>query len=72
MVGEIPDAMLVVHGATEDTAACRTALKAWLTDKAKEHLISWLERVSDQTGLSYSSVSISSKRPDGGVVLRDA
>src|SRR4029077_2404468 len=42
----------------EDAAACQAALKTWLTDKAKKHLISWLERVRDKTGLSYSSVSI--------------
>ena len=49
---------LVMHGATDDAAACQTALKGWLTHKAEEHLIPWLKRVSDETGLSYSSVSI--------------
>jgi predicted metal-dependent hydrolase len=66
VVREIPDAMLVVHGATEDAAACQAALKAWLTDKAKEYLISWLERVSDQTGLRYSSVSIRQQKTRWG------
>jgi predicted metal-dependent hydrolase len=32
--------------------------KGWLTHKAEEHLIPWLKRVSDETGLSYSAVSI--------------
>jgi predicted metal-dependent hydrolase len=49
---------LVVHGATEDAAACQRALKRWLTRKAEEHLIHWLKRVSDQTGLVYTSTSI--------------
>lgn len=49
---------LVVHGATEDAAGCQQALKRWLTRKAEEHLIHWLKRVSDQTGLGYTSTSI--------------
>ena len=49
---------LVVRGATDDAAACQIALKSWLTRKAEEHLIPWLKRVSDETGLSYSAVSI--------------
>jgi metallopeptidase YgjP-like protein len=47
-----------MHGATDDAAACQTALKGWLTHKAEDHLIPWLKRVSDETGLSYSGVSI--------------
>jgi predicted metal-dependent hydrolase len=66
VVREIPDAMLVLRGATEDAAACQAALKAWLTDKAKEHLIAWLKRVSVQTGLGYSSVSIRQQRTRWG------
>jgi hypothetical protein len=48
----------VMHGATDDAAACQTALKGWLSHKAEQHLIPWLKRVSDETGLSYSAVSI--------------
>jgi predicted metal-dependent hydrolase len=66
VVREIADAVLVLHGATEDAAACQAALKAWLTDKAKQHLTSWLERVSDETGLSYSSVSIRQQKTRWG------
>jgi len=47
-----------MHGATDDAAACQTALKRSLTHKAEDHLIPWLKRVSDESGLSYSSVSI--------------
>jgi hypothetical protein len=58
VVRETSATTLVMHGATDDAAACQTALKGWLTHKAEEHLIPWLKRVSDETGLSYSAVSI--------------
>ena len=58
VVRETSATTLVMHGATDDAAACQTALKDWLTHKAEEHLIPWLKRVSDETGLSYSAVSI--------------
>jgi predicted metal-dependent hydrolase len=49
---------LFVHGATEDAAACQRALKRWLNRKAEQHLVHWLKRVSDETGLSYATTSI--------------
>src|SRR4029077_171417 len=58
VVRETSATTLVMHGATDDAAACQKALKGWLTHKAEEHLIPWLKRVSDETGLSYSAVSI--------------
>jgi predicted metal-dependent hydrolase len=58
MVSEAPSATLLVHGSTNDAVACQAALKAWLTRAAKEHLIPWLQRVSGETGLRYSSASI--------------
>ena len=58
VVRETSATTLVMHGATDDAAACQTALKGWLTHKAEEHLIPWLKRVSDETGLSYSTASI--------------
>jgi predicted metal-dependent hydrolase len=49
---------LLVQGATDDAFACQMALKRWLTRKAEEHLLDWLKRVSDKTGLSYAGASI--------------
>ena len=57
-VRETSATTLVLHGATDDAAPCQTALKGWLTHKAADDLIPWLKRVSDETGLSYSAVSI--------------
>jgi len=58
VVRETSATSLVMHGATDDSDACQTALKGWLTHKAEDHLIPWLKRVSDEIGLSYSAVSI--------------
>jgi predicted metal-dependent hydrolase len=58
VVRETSSKTLLAHGATEDAAACQRALKRWLTRKAEDHLIHWLKRVSDQTGLRYAATSI--------------
>jgi predicted metal-dependent hydrolase len=47
-----------MHGATDDADACQTALKGWLTHKGEEHLIPWIKRISDESGLNYSAVAI--------------
>jgi predicted metal-dependent hydrolase len=57
---------LLACGATEDTAACQKAFWRWLTRKADEHLVDWLKRVSDQTGLRYSTTSIRQQRTRWG------
>jgi predicted metal-dependent hydrolase len=57
-IREISGKTLVVQGATDDAAACQIALKRWLTRKAQDHLLDWLKRMSDETGLSYAAASI--------------
>jgi predicted metal-dependent hydrolase len=49
---------LLVQGATNDAATCQTALRRWLARKGKDHLLPWLKRVSNKTGLSYAAASI--------------
>jgi predicted metal-dependent hydrolase len=66
VVREGSDPTLVLRGAVEDGGACQAALKDWLTDKGKEHLIPWLKRISDETGLHYSSVSIRQQKTRWG------
>jgi hypothetical protein len=41
VVRETSATTLVMHGASDDAAACQTALKlkGWLTHKAEDHLI---------------------------------
>jgi len=47
---------LLVQGATDDAATCQTALRRWLARKGEDHLLPWLKRVSNKTGLSYAVV----------------
>jgi predicted metal-dependent hydrolase len=49
---------LLLQGAIDDGGACQKALKSWLTNKAKEYLIPQLKKVSEETGLAYSSVTV--------------
>jgi predicted metal-dependent hydrolase len=58
LVREMPATTLLVQGSIGDEAAWPNALKKWLTQRAKENLIPWLKRVSDETELPYASVSI--------------
>jgi predicted metal-dependent hydrolase len=66
IVWESSGPTLVLRGAIEDSGACQAALKDWLTEKAKDHLVPWLKRVSDVTGLRYSSVSIRQQKTRWG------
>jgi predicted metal-dependent hydrolase len=65
LVREMPATTLLVQGSIKD-AAWPVALKKWLTQRAKENLIPWLKRVSDETELPYSSVSIRQQRTRWG------
>ncbi len=66
VVRETSETTLTLQGATEDAASCKIALKGWLTQKGKDHLIPWLKQVSERTGLSYSSVSIRQQKTRWG------
>jgi predicted metal-dependent hydrolase len=57
---------LLVQGSIEDAAAWRNGLKKWLTQRAKVTLIPWLRRVSEETGLRYSSVTIRQQKTRWG------
>ena len=66
VVQETSPTTLVIHGTTDDADACQTVLKGWLTHKAEEHLIPWRKRVSDESGLGYSAVSIGQQQTRWG------
>lgn len=57
---------VVVFGAIEDTLACQAALRRWLARHAKETLVPWIERVSEETGLSFLDVALKSQRTRWG------
>lgn len=52
------DQQLVVHGQTLDQKRVLAALRRWLQRRAVQHLPIWLEKLSQQTELHYSHVSI--------------
>ena len=66
VVRETSGATLTVHGATHQATASQMAFKQWLTRKGKEYLIPWLRRVSEETGLGYSTVSIKQQQTRWG------
>ena len=63
---ETSDKTLLVHGAIENAVACQRVFKRWLTHKAEVHLIQWLKRLSDETGLAYATASIRQQRSRWG------
>ena len=66
IVEERSGGTLVLQGAIDDGSACQKALKSWLTNKAKEYLIPQLKKVSDETGLAYSSVTVRQQKTRWG------
>jgi len=57
---------VVIFGAVDDIASCHAALRRWLARRAKDALIPWLDRVSNDTGLSYADVAIKGQRTRWG------
>lgn len=64
------DARLLVRGAVDDAALCRTVLKMWLSRQAQAHLVPWLDEVSAQTGLSYRQARVRGQKTRWGSCSR--
>jgi predicted metal-dependent hydrolase len=62
---------IVVSGAVSNAADCHAALRRWLARRAKENLLPWLERTSQETGLIFSDVVLKSQRTRWGSCTRD-
>lgn len=48
-----PNYQLLLLGQTQDWELCCQALKRWTVQTARQQLVPWLARVSDQVGLRY-------------------
>ena len=48
----------VLHLTIEHESKAESLLKHWLTEKAKSTLLPWLDQTSEQTGLTFSAVSV--------------
>ena len=57
---------LVVSGAVENGAACRSLLKRWLHRRASEELPPLLARLADENGFRYSRVTIRGQKSRWG------
>jgi len=53
---------LMVYGATDNRAACRKALKRWLTRQTREQIAPWIQQLSRQHRLSCPRVLIKGQR----------
>ncbi len=57
---------IVISGDINDAKRCHAALRRWLARRAKDMLVPWLQRVSNETGLNYSDVAIKNQRTRWG------
>jgi predicted metal-dependent hydrolase len=63
---EMPGRVLNLRGAIDSELLCRNVLSQWLTRRGIEYLAPWLERVSQETGLRYTSVCIKQQKTRWG------
>lgn len=62
---------LVLVGDTTDTVLCKKLLSNWIKKQGHGYLVKLLNSVSEQTGLSYKSVSIRGQRSRWGSCTSD-
>lgn len=63
---EQTDAALALFGQVNDQAACQNALRQWVTVKAQQHLIPWLETLSSELDLPFTKASIRGQKTRWG------
>ncbi len=61
-----PDWTLVVHGTTDDDAACKRAITNWLQRKARAALLPWLDDLASRHNLRVARVAVRSQRTRWG------
>lgn len=55
---QLNDQQLLICGKVSDPQLVKLALQHWTRQKAKKHLIPWLQKLSLQTGLNFSTATI--------------
>lgn len=53
---------LLVYGDTDNTPACKAALRRWLARKTREHIVPWLVRLAQERELELGKVVVKSQR----------
>lgn len=61
-----PASQLVISGPINNYQACNKAINHWLKYKGRQYLLPWLEKLSQQTGLTYNNVSIRAQKSRWG------
>lgn len=61
-----PGNALTVLGNLDDVVGCEQALKDWLRDKAKSHLVPWVRKLSVETQLICANVTVREQRTRWG------
>ncbi len=59
---ERPGNRLLVFGDTDNTEACKAALRRWLNRKVHEHIKTWLTRLAAERNFNLNRVLIKSQR----------
>jgi predicted metal-dependent hydrolase len=65
-IRECENHQVSLSGPIHDLVHCRLALGRWLTRRAEIYLVSWLSRVSQETGLAYTGVTIKQQKTRWG------
>jgi predicted metal-dependent hydrolase len=53
---------LLVYGDTDNTPACKDALRRWLARKTREHIVPWLVRLAREREVELGNVVVKSQR----------
>lgn len=53
---------LIVRGDTDNTAACKAALRRWTARKSRKHLVPWLEETSREVRLPFCKVLVKGQK----------
>jgi predicted metal-dependent hydrolase len=69
-IREDSDSRLVLRGNVHEAAACRAALKRWLTRKARRHLEPWLRDLSQQSGMPFQRMTVRGQKTRWGSCSR--
>jgi hypothetical protein len=63
---EEPEQVLLLYGAIQDEDLCKFALQKWLAGKAYQHLVPWLEQISQTEKLSFKRAIVRGQKSRWG------
>ncbi|GLI35709.1 zinc protease [Desulforhabdus amnigena] len=63
---ESPDSHLEFIGNVNDSAMCRQLLRLWLKHQGHRHLVPWLHRIGEETGLVFQKTQVREQKSRWG------